>query len=127
MSPLEPLSAKVSKVVAEIIGAWTRHVLKRATDITTSGLDRLKLALEVSLDDYIIQTIRKTSCAKTLLYRDAGVALTELYTPTTLRHGTTAFTETDFFRHFLEHGRSIICGTAGSGKTIFMRHCVTSC
>ena len=52
MSPLEPLSAAVSKVVAEIIGAWTRRVLKRATDITTSGLDRLKLDLEVGLDDY---------------------------------------------------------------------------
>lgn len=112
------------KMAADFIKEWGNTIFKKASAASREQINKLKTDLSIGFEDYIADTLKRSSRLKTILYRDLSVDISELYVPTEFVQQGNILDEASFFDHFDEIGRVIISGPAGSGKSVFIKQCV---
>jgi hypothetical protein len=91
--------------------------------IAGKARDKLAEALTLNLSPYYETTIARCSHIRTLISRDQSISIDEIYVPTYLRSADGKTINEDDFRESIPRKRAmIVCGSGGSGKSIFMRH-----
>lgn len=83
---------------------------------------RFKLALRADFQKYLINSLHKTSYVKTLINIDKPVPLDEIYVPLRFRSNFEQCTGDYLIDVLMKPRNIIISGTAGSGKSIFMKY-----
>jgi hypothetical protein len=88
------------------------------------GRARAKLAeaLTLNLTPYYDATIARCSNIRTLISRDESVSIDSIYVPTYLSSQNHRYSEEDFIARIPRSKAIIVCGSGGSGKSVFMRH-----
>jgi NACHT domain len=89
-----------------------------------AGRAAAKLAegLTLNLAAYYEATIARCSNVRTLISRDQSIPIDSIYVPTYLSAENKTINEDDFLELIPRVKAMIICGSGGSGKSIFMRH-----
>ncbi|MDA9424863.1 hypothetical protein [Bradyrhizobium sp. CCBAU 53380] len=89
-----------------------------------AGRTRAKLAeaLTLNLAPYYETTIARCSNIRTLISRDESIPIDAIYVPTYLSWDKKTINEEDFLEIIPRVKSMIVCGSGGSGKSIFMRH-----
>jgi hypothetical protein len=99
-------------------------VPKMIQTIFKFGSEQYKNALvetEIAFESYIIRNYKKYSQIKTILYRDKPVSLKKHYVQTSFKYDHQEIIGRNIFSHFDNTKKNIIIGTAGAGKSIFMK------
>lgn len=83
---------------------------------------KLAETLTLNLTPYYETTISRCSNVRTLISRDQSIPLHSIYVPTFLLYKNKKITEDAFIKRIPVDKAMIVCGSGGSGKSIFMRH-----
>jgi len=110
-----------NKVLAEIATDLVKHAAKSGKDFANAVAHKAKVKFDIGFSVYLDNLRERCGKIKTLLYRDVPVALMEHYIKTRLRKQNKDFLDQDFFDSFTPGSRTVITGTAGSGKSIFIK------
>ncbi len=89
---------------------------------TEEQIAQYKLRLCKGFFRYISEAAARYSKYKTLLNRYDAIELADNYVPAYLSDGENTVPAGEFFRKIVDHKRVIVEGTAGVGKTLFIRH-----
>ncbi|MGY2849695.1 hypothetical protein ACVIHH_005630 [Bradyrhizobium sp. USDA 4518] len=89
-----------------------------------AGKAAAKLAetLTLNLAPYYETTVARCSNVRTLISRDQSIPIDTIYVPTHLSSRHLMIDEAGFIERIPRDKAIIICGSGGSGKSIFMRH-----
>jgi len=79
------------------------------------------VSLEISFNKYLKNSYERYSKIKTLLYRDRPVELKNHYVSSDFKIGKKIFNGNDVLCEFIRSKKSIVIGTAGSGKSVLLR------
>ncbi len=117
MKELDP-----NKIAIELVKQFAKPIFESVGKLTNEAHNKLKVTLNTCFADYIVRSYDKYSKTKTLLYRDAPVSLKDFYVRTDLQIGfDNKIKESDFIEQLKSKKRTIISGTAGSGKSTFCK------
>ncbi|MFZ2726546.1 MAG: NACHT domain-containing protein [Methylococcaceae bacterium] len=96
-------------------------IFSKLYKVGSSQYEKALVAFDNRFNNYLTQSYTRYSQIKTLLYRDKPVSLTAHYVPSnfSLRHED--IMGDDIINRFISHKKNIIVGTAGLGKSVFMR------
>lgn len=83
--------------------------------------DKAKSQLRVGFKKYGSTNRRRYGKAKTFLYREKAVLLERFYVPATTRYRTSEYSDTALLDVLSELNHLAVVGTAGSGKSVFIR------
>ncbi|MFL0801315.1 MAG: NACHT domain-containing protein [Agarilytica sp.] len=112
----------INKVAVELVKQFSKPVVSGATNIGKSGLEKLKVNLELCFTKYLSRNYDRYEKTKTLLYREVPVSMKDFYVRTDLMLGTQDLVkESEFIDHIQSNQRIVITGTAGSGKSTFCK------
>ncbi|WP_409188475.1 NACHT domain-containing protein [Bradyrhizobium sp. RDM4] len=90
---------------------------------TKDQIGKYKVRFGRGFSRYLTETARRYGQYKTLLNRYDSVSLSTSYVPARARLGEDTLRVEDFLRDFLENKQRLILeGTAGLGKTLFLRY-----
>lgn len=84
--------------------------------------DKAKAHLRAGLKKYATSNKRRYGKTKTFLYRDKPVPLEKFYVPAFVKHKNKDYSDFAFVDAIWSHNHIGVLGTAGSGKSIFMRY-----
>jgi hypothetical protein len=112
-SAIETSAKKVSETL-------TGTLLNLAKD----QFQKLKLDLHSGFKEISRHQYEKCSRVKTLLYRDEPAELVKLYVPTTFKVGQkdNVIDDSTLISNAINRTRYLVSGTAGSGKSVFMKY-----
>jgi predicted NACHT family NTPase len=112
--------------IDKILGQLFADLLKNAAGITANAIGaqahKLLELYRKDLRPYLENTILKCSFIKTIISREVPVRLIDIYVPPRLRHGNRFFDEFMFLEGLPKRKRVLIVGSAGSGKSVFLRY-----
>lgn len=117
LSLTEPWHPRVEEIIARFRTSAARNVQGLSREDAIS----LRSSSEV-IRDYLEATITRCSHVRTLLYREMGADLGRLYVSTLFSRNEQEVSEDELFAHVANSHRVIVSGTAGSGKSMFMKH-----
>jgi predicted NACHT family NTPase len=89
---------------------------------TKDQIAKYKIRFGKGFSRYLSENLKRYGQYKTLLNRYDTVQLTDCYVPANARIGKETLRIEDFLPSFLEKKRLILEGTAGLGKTLFLRY-----
>ncbi len=89
---------------------------------TKDQIAKYKIRFGSGFSSYLTETLARYSRFKTLINRHDSINLDDNYVPTRIRDENVVFRSDDFFSELVEKKRFIIEGTAGLGKTLFVRN-----
>jgi tRNA A37 threonylcarbamoyladenosine biosynthesis protein TsaE len=118
------LEIDLTKLVSDIVAEFAGPVIDRATSLTADQFRKFKAAFGVGFGDYLEDTLLRCSKIKTLLYRDQSVQISKLYVPAFFETQGVVVGEDALFENLSENKAIIVVGSAGSGKTIFVKNTV---
>lgn len=110
------------KVVAELFAALIKDAVKAAGSSLGHAAQKLVEAIQKDLRQYLAATVTRCSYIKTLLHRDEPVLLLSLYVPTRLKIKKKIITDEIFVEELPRRKSVVVSGSAGSGKSMFMRY-----
>lgn len=113
--PIEPQTATLLAKFAEKFAGPIFGVASRASA-------KLAEALTMNLAPYYETTIARCSHIRTLISRDESISIDSIYVPTYLASERKTINEEEFIERIPRVKAMIVCGSGGSGKSIFMRH-----
>jgi hypothetical protein len=96
-----------------------------AKSVVEAAGKKLKLSLasiSASYNSHLEATFERCSKIKTLINPDEPEELLSLYVNTKFRCADRSIDDFDLIKETRAHGRTIISGTAGGGKTMFMKY-----
>lgn len=96
--------------------------LKRAGEIGAEGVRRQKKIILNSMQPELVNTLRRVSEIKNLLYRQRPAALRDIFVDPQLCIDESAVATADVFNAFLNNQRIVIRGSAGLGKSVLLKH-----
>lgn len=111
----------ISKVIAELTSDIATKVLKSLYEVGSKKYKEAHVVFEFCFKSYLERAYLKYSKIKTLLYRDKPVDLKTHYVETDLRSGDNVISEKEFVKKISNHNRTVVMGTAGSGKSLFLK------
>jgi hypothetical protein len=111
-----------NKVIAQVFVDLTKATLKGASAKVAGTLTSLLQAFQKDFEPYLMATLRKCSSVRTLLHRDEPVPLSDIYVKTHLKSSKRVFDDVAFIEALPEIPNTLIVGTAGSGKSIFLKY-----
>lgn len=111
-----------NKIAAEYLRLCTLDALKGAASLAERLTGRLRAQLAHTWDGYVSELVSRFTSSKSFLLRQEARPLHTFYVPVGVAHGD---------RHYDSPGpadlerispRLVVTGSAGSGKTLFMKH-----
>lgn len=108
----------------EFVGITAAVINKQIENVTGRLVGEVKefwIKNAASFKKYVRAANTKYEKTKTLLYKDKGVLLSDIYVGTRLMQGADIIDENEFIRSFLLGNRCLISATAGSGKSFFSK------
>lgn len=95
----------------------------RINDLVSEVNDEISQKLSKSLLVYTSESLDKISEVKTFLYNEQKVKFEDVYFPINIKYSENENIDTENFDNLFKKGNFIsIIGTAGSGKTMLLRH-----
>jgi hypothetical protein len=116
------LSKVATDVTTGLLKELAGSFLERAKSLTGDQVNRLRVSWKAGFGEYIRQTVDRAGRVKTILYRDRSVPITQMYVETNFKLQGKEISEERFFERLSKVKRAIVSGSAGSGKSIFMKH-----
>ena len=89
---------------------------------TKDQIQQFKIRFGKGFSRYLSGSVRRYSTFKTILNRYEPVEIDDYYVPCHFQIEEKTYRDDDFFDLVDDHPRLIVEGTAGLGKTVFMRH-----
>lgn len=117
MSEIDP-NTIISTVITKQIDA-TIDAIK---DTFGTALDKARARLQLGYAELVKRNFARCAQIKTILYRHQAVLLKHHYVSATLRSGKQTLTEAEVINKAGSAGKIVITGTAGSGKSLFMKN-----
>ncbi len=111
-----------NKVAADVFTSIVKESATTIKDYVTSPISKLIDAYKYSMVQYLDSTIEKCSKVKTFLNRDEPVRLLDVYVPTTFKSDSRVFSDDQLISTLSNDHKLIILGSAGSGKSMFMKY-----
>ena len=108
----------ISKVILERIDG----IIEGVKSGFGSAVDKTLAKFNVGYSDYIKRNYARCAQIKTILYRHQPVLLKQHYVSPYLRAGSQRHHESDVLNRVNPGSRLVIVGTAGCGKSLFMKH-----
>lgn len=81
----------------------------------------VSVGLQRGFDSYRKKSIARYGTVRTLMHRDKPIPLPELYVAASFRHAGEELTDHDVIGQLAAPSKIVIKGTAGGGKSVFMR------
>jgi NACHT domain len=103
---------------ADLVESFFQHV----GSATKDQIAKYKIRFGRGFSKYLTHTLTRYSQFKTLLNRYEPLVLEDHYVPARIRLRNQTKRDEDFFEEINERRRIVIEGTAGLGKTLFLRH-----
>ena len=108
--------------LAELFLKFGERFGKRVFDLAGSAASTITSTLKKNFAAYYEHTIKRCSNIRTLISRDVAIPLDTIYVPTLLKWKREDVEEDKFTAEIPKTKTIIVTGSAGSGKTVFMRH-----
>ncbi len=89
---------------------------------TKDQIAKYKVRFGHGFSRYLTETVARYSKFKTLINRHEAIDFDQNYVPVRIQFGKDVFRGEDFFAQLASGKRFIVEGTAGLGKTLFVRH-----
>ncbi len=124
---MDETTTETARIAADFIREYGGNIFDQAKSLTASQIKKLKASHQIGFREYLEQTIARAGSIKTILNRDQSIALQNIYVQTEFQSQGIQLIEDEFFWHFADHKRVIVAGTAGSGKSMFVKHAVQRC
>ena len=116
--PLDDFGKTAADIAAKIIG----DNFDKVTGGISEGIRKARLKFYAGFQDYINVSLSRTTRVKTILNPDSPSALEDIYVPLEFTfQGSREKTEADVTIAFKKRRHVLILGTAGSGKSMFLR------
>jgi hypothetical protein len=109
------LLGKLFEEVAKKVGSGTLA-------LALGGTQKIADTLRLNFSEYLTSAIERTSRIKTLLHRDEPVNLFTIYVDAFFKSNSKTITEDTLVKRIRESASILVVGTAGSGKTMFIKH-----
>lgn len=123
-SPAIPLDINkiVTELTTKLITNTAGTVISKGKGLFKSFSDDIRLKMEKSYKDYLICAYARYSKAKSFLIRDEATQLYDFYVPLGITCGKKQSNEASIYNFIQKNPFAIIKGSAGSGKSMMMRH-----
>ncbi|MET3648929.1 NACHT domain-containing protein [Phyllobacterium ifriqiyense] len=112
----------VNEIAGHAVADLVESFLSSVGNNTKEQIAKLKIRVGKGFSRYLSETLDRYSKFKTLINRYDAIELSNNYVPARIKNGTDVFRSDDFFASLVENKRLIVEGTAGLGKTLFVRH-----
>ena len=119
---MEPISTTAA--ITSLLATFKEPLVKKFKDIS----DEIDHVFNNSLNSYITNYHNKYSKTKTFIYRDEKIDFYEVFYPVTIRNRSNFCTDIKQLKEIIFEEKFItIIGSAGSGKSMLMKHIFLSC
>jgi NACHT domain len=118
----EALLGASAAVLKKIADKASDDIFNATTDAVAEKLNRLKVDFQIGFERYIERNYTRCSQVKTLLHRTEPVTLKDIYVASHLMIKKRKIKDKDFFTELSTLKNIVIIGTAGSGKSMFLKH-----
>lgn len=112
----------INAVVASFIQQNIEVLFATGKDVLKTTSNRLRLTLDRTYSNYLQRILQKYSRAKSFLIRAEPVYLYDFYVPLSVRCRKTAINNPQFADVMNFSRCTVVTGSGGSGKSMFMRH-----
>jgi hypothetical protein len=119
---MDNLTPDINRIATDLIKDLAGSFWDKAKSLTGEQINKLKVALRIGMDAYAKESLSKISYVKTILYRDKNVHLSNFYVETLFIHQEKIVSQDGFFERYQNKSKVIVSGSAGCGKSIFMRY-----
>ncbi|MDO9384346.1 MAG: NACHT domain-containing protein [Hyphomicrobiaceae bacterium] len=109
-------------IITQVILSEIEKTIESVKGAFKGAYDQAKAKLNVGYSDYIKRNYAKCAQIKTILYRHQPVLLKKHYVSPHLNINKKRVGEDEIFESLAEPSRIVITGTAGSGKSLFMKN-----
>jgi len=115
-----------NKIAAEVFTQILKDSANSVAGLVKAPVQKLVDAYRFSMKDYIKNTLTRCSKIKTFLNRDEPINLKDAYVNINLKCGNNKYDDYALIRDLSKYNNVLILGTAGSGKSMFMRYLLIS-
>lgn len=120
------MEIEIAKIAAAVVGQLVEGAVKSGGSAAAAQIKKLRLNLEIGFEEYIAANLERIGTVKTLVHPDEPIPIDAIYTPLTFRLNNRRVSDTDVIYALPRKKRVLIVGTAGGGKSMFIRHlCLT--
>lgn len=114
-------------IAADFLKQNLDSLVDGARSVLKGAVDKLRLTLDRTYRDYLAALSEKYSKAKSFLLRGEPVPLYGFYVPLDLTHKKTTIAAAGIGDVLKRTSHAIITGSAGCGKSMFVRHLLLDC
>jgi hypothetical protein len=119
---MSDFNINISEVAGHAAADLIESFFKSAGNYTADQIAKYKVRLGAGFSKYLTSSLARHSYFKTILNRYEPLRLDAHYVPVRVSIKNNEMREEDFYSQLLENRKIIVEGTAGLGKTLFMRH-----
>jgi hypothetical protein len=112
----------INKIITGVLSKQIDGILSGMRDAFGKKVDQAYAKFNMGYADYIKRSYAKCAQIKTILYRHQPVLLKEHYVQPTLQSGNKKVDGSGFAKTIKPGTKSVVIGTAGSGKSLFMKY-----
>jgi predicted NACHT family NTPase len=112
----------INEVIASFLQQNIDKFLETGKDVIKTTSEKVRLQLDRTYQSYLRSVLEKHSRAKSFFIRDEPVYLYEFYVPLAVRHRGGVIDHPSVVDIQKVSRCSTVVGSAGSGKSMFMRH-----
>ncbi|MGD9162294.1 MAG: ATPase/DNA packaging protein [Desulfobacteraceae bacterium] len=115
----------INKLITELVITTGKNILGSFENKGKQQYKRALTAFNLCFRKYLKRSYDKYSKTKTILYRDRPVPLSRFYVATDVSVGKRMISTGDIDSLLGDSNRQVFVGTAGSGKSTFLKHLFT--
>lgn len=115
----------INKLISQLVLATGKSILGSLEKHGKQQYKRARAAFNLCFRKYLKRSYDRYSKTKTILYRDRPVPLSRFYVPTNVSVGKCTISTDDIDALLGDSTRQVFVGTAGSGKSTFLKHLFT--
>ena len=123
---VDPLSIELTAAATSILSSLNKRVasylIEKSDVALRSVYDQARVALTGGFKDYFINSFQRCSKFKSVLDPNVPLSVTDKYVNVRLRCGRNVVNDTDLISGISSDKPIVVVGSAGSGKTMFMRY-----
>jgi hypothetical protein len=110
------------KIVTSVVSRAVDALLAPLEESARKRIAKTRNLSDELLRDYVLRKLEYLRSVKSLVHVDKPGDILQLYVPTSFFHGGKQVNELSFIDTLNETPRRVVQGTAGMGKSFFMRH-----
>ncbi len=118
----DPVSSAAAE---EAVGAAAGAIASAGANISgalRTEFEKARVSILAGFEGFFERQRIRLGFTKTLLYKDAAVPISDFYVRTRLEHKDAIYEDAEFLKLTNERPQILIMATAGSGKSIFLKH-----